>query len=264
MLAAVLTVSGPWLPKRWRRVWWALLLLFAPIHLVVSSIVPARSMLGLAVGYLVGAIIVLVVGTPALEVPLESAVEALQRLGHRVTAFRVITTAGSGPLILGASRDGEPEMIVELYGQNQRSSGAIRQVSKWLTLRSSESAPAHASLARAVEHRALMGIAVADLDSRRRSRWPSPPSTAGGSSMPGRSPTAPRSRRSGPTTPTSRHPARDAVGLARRTARPPDHARRPARVRDPDRRRPGHVRRLHVRRTGSSEHRYSPTPRNCS
>ncbi|NKR61563.1 flippase-like domain-containing protein [Prescottella equi] len=163
MLAAVLTVSGPWLPKRWRRVWWALLLLFAPIHLIVSSIVPARSMLGLAVGYLVGAIIVLVVGTPALEVPLESAVEALQRLGHRVTAFRVITTAGSGPLILGASRDGEPEMIVELYGQNQRSSGAIRQVSKWLTLRSSESAPAHASLARAVEHRALMGIAVADL-----------------------------------------------------------------------------------------------------
>ncbi len=108
MLAAVLTVSGPWLPKRWRRVWWALLLLFAPIHLVVSSIVPARSMLGLAVGYLVGAIIVLVVGTPALEVPLESAVEALQRLGHRVTAFRVITTAGSGPLILGASATANP------------------------------------------------------------------------------------------------------------------------------------------------------------
>lgn len=163
MLAAVLTVSGPWLPKRWRRLWWALLLAFAPIHLIVSSIVPARSMLGLAVGYLVGAVIVLVVGTPALEVPLESAVESLERLGHRITAFRVIAPAGSGPLILGASRDdGEPELIVELYGQNQRSRGAIRQVSQWLALRSSESAPVHASLARAVEHRALMGIAVAD------------------------------------------------------------------------------------------------------
>ncbi|WP_305094063.1 lysylphosphatidylglycerol synthase transmembrane domain-containing protein [Prescottella sp. R16] len=162
MLAAVLTVSGPWLPKRWRRLWWALLLLFAPIHLVVSSIVPARSMLGLAVGYLVGAVIVLVVGTPALEVPLDSAVEALQRLGHRVTAFRVIAPAGSGPLVLGADRDGEPETIVELYGQNQRSRGALRQFANWLTLRSSESTPAHASFARAVEHRALMGIAVAD------------------------------------------------------------------------------------------------------
>lgn len=33
MLAAVLTVSGPWLPARWRRVWWFLLLAFVPIHL---------------------------------------------------------------------------------------------------------------------------------------------------------------------------------------------------------------------------------------
>ncbi len=72
MLAAVLTVSGPWLPARWRRWWWALLLAFVPIHLVVSAVVPARSLLGLAVGWFVGALVVLVVGTPALEVPLEA------------------------------------------------------------------------------------------------------------------------------------------------------------------------------------------------
>ena len=41
MLAAVLTVSGPWLPARWRRWWWTLLLAFVPIHLVISAIVPA-------------------------------------------------------------------------------------------------------------------------------------------------------------------------------------------------------------------------------
>ena len=67
MLAAVLTVSGPWLPARWRRWWWALLLAFVPIHLVVSAVIPARSLLGLAVGWFVGALTVLVVGTPALE-----------------------------------------------------------------------------------------------------------------------------------------------------------------------------------------------------
>ena len=81
MLAAVLTVSGPWLPARWRRWWWALLLAFVPIHLVVSAVVPARSLLGLAVGWFVGALMVLVVGTPALEVPLDGAVRALSRRG---------------------------------------------------------------------------------------------------------------------------------------------------------------------------------------
>jgi hypothetical protein len=76
MLAAMLTVSGPWLPGRWRRWWWALLLAFVPMHLVVSAVVPARTLLGLAVGWFVGALIVLVVGTPALEVPLDGAARA--------------------------------------------------------------------------------------------------------------------------------------------------------------------------------------------
>ena len=74
MLAAVLTVAGPWASARWRRLWWTLLLAFVPIHLVVSAVVPARSLLGLAVGWFVGALVVLVVGTPALEVPLDGAI----------------------------------------------------------------------------------------------------------------------------------------------------------------------------------------------
>ncbi|MDH8479441.1 hypothetical protein QIG78_26795, partial [Klebsiella pneumoniae] len=69
----------------WRHWWWALLLAFVPIHLVVSAIVPARSLLGLAVGWLVGALVVLVVGTPALEVPLDGAIRALAKRGFAVS-----------------------------------------------------------------------------------------------------------------------------------------------------------------------------------
>src|SRR5262249_14520998 len=90
MLAAGLTVSGPWLPARWRRWWWALLLAFVPIHLAVSAVVPARSLLGLAVGWFVGALVVLVVGTPALEVPLDDAVRALARRGFAVAGLTVM------------------------------------------------------------------------------------------------------------------------------------------------------------------------------
>ncbi|MEU7139653.1 lysylphosphatidylglycerol synthase transmembrane domain-containing protein [Nocardia sp. NPDC046473] len=164
MLAAVLTVSSPWLPNRPRRYLWFLLLAFAPIHLVVSTVVPARAMFGLAVGWLVGAVIVLVVGTPALEVPLDAAVRVLAQRGHTVTRFTVVHPAGRGPLVLAAAIDGpERGLVVEMYGKNQRSFGALRQLWRWLTFRASETAALHGSMHRAVEHRALMALAVGEL-----------------------------------------------------------------------------------------------------
>ncbi|MFR9753882.1 flippase-like domain-containing protein [Nocardia sp. 004] len=164
MIAAMLTVSSPWLPTRPRRWLWVLLLAFAPMHLVVSTVVPARAMFGLAVGWLVGAVIVLVVGTPALEVPLDAAVRLLARRGHTVTGFTVMHPAGRGPLVLAAATEGpERELVVEMFGKNQRSFGALRQLWRWLTFRSSETAAIHGSMHRMVEHRALMAIAVGDL-----------------------------------------------------------------------------------------------------
>ncbi len=164
MLAAVLTVSGPWLPARWRRWWWTLLLAFVPIHLVVSTVVPARSLLGLAVGWFVGALVVLAVGTPALEVPLDDAVRAMARRGFLVSTLTVVRPAGTGPLVLSArSDDAGSVAFVEMYGPNQRSGGFLSQFWRWVRLRNSETAPLQASMRRAVEHRALMAIAMGDV-----------------------------------------------------------------------------------------------------
>ena len=163
MLAAMLTVSGPWLPARWRHWWWALLLAFVPIHLVVSAVVPARSLLGLAVGWFVGALVVLVVGTPALEVPLDGAVRAMARRGCTVTRLTVVRPAGPGALILTAKCADDSVAELELYGPNQRSGGVLCQLWRKFTLRGGETAPFHASMRRAVEHRALMAIAIDDL-----------------------------------------------------------------------------------------------------
>ncbi|MEU1425589.1 lysylphosphatidylglycerol synthase transmembrane domain-containing protein [Nocardia sp. NPDC005746] len=186
MLAATLTVASPWLPARARRWWWTLLLAFVPIHLFVSLVVPARAALGLVVGWLVGAVIVLVVGTPALEVPLAATVRVLAQRGFRVTAFTVLRPAARGPLVLSASTTPQPELsaspngpsgaaetgeshspddelIIELYGANQRSRGMLQQLRRWLTIRSGEYPAPFASMRRAVEHKALMGFAIADL-----------------------------------------------------------------------------------------------------
>lgn len=163
MLAAMLTVSGPWLPARWRRWWWALLLAFVPIHLVVSAVVPARSLLGLAVGWFVGALVVLVVGTPALEVPLEGAVRAMDRRGCRITDLTVVRLAGRGSLLLSATCEDGSVKEIELFSPHQRSGGALRQLWRKFTLRGGETAPFHASMRRVVEHRALMAIAIGEL-----------------------------------------------------------------------------------------------------
>jgi len=164
MLAAVLTVSGPWLPARWRHWWWTLLLAFIPIHLVVSAIVPTRSLLGLTVGWFVGALVVLVSGTPALEVPLDGAVRAMAKRGFAVTALTVVRPAGSGPLVLSAAtEDPDDTAVVEMYGPHQSSGGALLQAWRLLRLRGSETAPLQASMRRAVEHRALMAIAIGEL-----------------------------------------------------------------------------------------------------
>ncbi|MCX6480883.1 MAG: lysylphosphatidylglycerol synthase domain-containing protein, partial [Mycobacterium sp.] len=120
-------------------------------------------LLGLAVGWFVGALVVLVVGTPALEVPLDDAVRALARRGFTAASLRVVRPAGRGPLELAATSDTGHDMVVELYGPNQRSGGALRQFWRWLVLRDSETAPLQTSMHRAVEHRALMTIAVGDL-----------------------------------------------------------------------------------------------------
>ncbi|MGV0692518.1 lysylphosphatidylglycerol synthase domain-containing protein [Mycobacterium intracellulare] len=164
MLAAVLTVSGPWLPARWRHWWWTLLWAFVPIHLVISAVVPARSLVGLAVGWVVGALVVLVVGTPALEVPLDAAVRAMAKAGFVVSRLTVVRPAGRGPLILSADGDDDSgrTALVELYGPHQRSGGALRQLWGKLKLRDTETAPLVTSMRRAVEHRALMAIAIGD------------------------------------------------------------------------------------------------------
>ncbi|MQY23984.1 lysylphosphatidylglycerol synthase transmembrane domain-containing protein [Nocardia macrotermitis] len=163
MLAAVLTVASPWLPASWRRWWWAALLAFVPLHLFVSLTVPSRAMFGLAVGWFVGAVITLVVGTPALEVPLDGAVRVLGRRGYTVTSIRVVRPAGPGPLLLSADTGPNHRLTIEMYGQNQRSRGMLRQLRRFVAFRSSERTPVFASMRRSVEHRALLGIAIGDL-----------------------------------------------------------------------------------------------------
>ena len=86
------------------------------------------------------------------------------RRGFVVSALTVVRPAGAGPLVLSAaSEDPGSTAMMELYGPHQRSGGALRQIWRKLRLRDTETAPLQTSMRRAVEHRALMAIAIGDV-----------------------------------------------------------------------------------------------------
>ena len=160
MLAAVLTVSGPWLPARWRRWWWALLLAFVPIHLVVSAIVPARSLLGLAVGWFVGRGLVLVVGTPALGFRSTArSARCPPRLPHADRG----ATGRPGPWNFRRPTGRAPVAVVDLWAEPAQRRGLHGRSGGGSSCAAARPARFQASLRRASRHRALMTIAIGDL-----------------------------------------------------------------------------------------------------
>ena len=89
---------------------------------------------------------------------------ALNKRGFIASGLTVVRPAGAGPLMLSASSDGrDADAVIEMYGPHQSSGGTLRQLWSKLRLRRTEAAPFQASMRRAVEHRALMAIAICEL-----------------------------------------------------------------------------------------------------
>lgn len=87
----------------------------------------------------------------------------MARRGFFVSQLTVVRPASAGPLVLrAASANPDSSAVMELYGPHQRSGGALRQIWRKVRLRDNETAPLVASMRRAVEHRALMAIAIGD------------------------------------------------------------------------------------------------------
>ena len=255
MLAAVLTVSGPWLPARWRHWWWALLLAFVPIHLVRQ-----RHRAGALLAGPGGRLVRRRAGGPGRRHPRARGAAGWLRCVRWPSADSSSPGSG-GPARRTAGRwcsrpDAEdPDRrtaVVELYGPHQRSGGALRQLWRKLRLRDTETAPLadlHASRRRASRadgHRHREVGAGQHLDDRRRRPRP------GLDALRAQAPQACPSTECAKSTPVAR-----VWESLRKLQRPADLARRPARQRDHRRRRRRALRRLRQRRI--RRHR-CPTP----
>lgn len=158
MGAAAVTVVGPWCPRFLRRVGVGTVAFVAFTRIVSQANVPYDVLMATALGWLTGAIVVAIFGSPNRHPAGADVVAALERAGVEV---RRIELKGRGvrgsTMYLADTKLGE-RRFVKVFSNDQRDADLLLQVYRWLRLRDASDERPFSSLRRAVEHEALIAL----------------------------------------------------------------------------------------------------------
>jgi glycosyltransferase 2 family protein len=156
--AAALVVSGPWLPRRWRQLFWAILFAVFPLRLLVGIDVPTGYLLGMAGGYLIGCVVVLAFGSPRRNPTAETVVRGLDASGVRLArlARAGVDARGSTPYF-GEDVSGR-RLFVKVLGIDERDADLMFRVYRWIRFSGLGDERPFSSLRRTVEHEALCSV----------------------------------------------------------------------------------------------------------
>jgi undecaprenyl-diphosphatase len=165
VLAGVVTATAPWVGRAWRRGAWA----------VVVGVMLARAVAGptgfssiraLVVGWLAGAVVVLVVGAPPRRAGGVAIAEGLAAVGVPVRRIEQasLDARGSTPYFADAV-DGR-RLFVKALGRDERSADLLFRLYRWVLPRDLGDESGYLSLRRAVEHEALVALAARDIGVR--------------------------------------------------------------------------------------------------
>ncbi|MGC5168094.1 lysylphosphatidylglycerol synthase transmembrane domain-containing protein [Luteimicrobium sp. DT211] len=165
--AGALTVARPWLPRRWRWACPTLLVLYVPVLLIAGGTELASLLVELAIGNLVGAVVLLAVRSPSCLLPLDAVLDELASRGLEVRSVRLEPPA-RGPFVaqVELARDewsgtGTAHRLrLEVLSDDDRTADALARLRRVLTLRRPGDAAPFPSLRRAVEHEALVSLAA--------------------------------------------------------------------------------------------------------
>jgi len=153
--AAFVTVSGPWLSRRWRRATWSTLIVLVLLRIVASGEPPLDILVAVAMGMVIGSITLLVFGSPRPTPHATELVAALRARGVNPTELERLDTDGSTPRYRLTAADERGAMIVKLRTPHDRSSDLLDRLWAGVRLRSSEVERPFSSLKRRVEHEAF-------------------------------------------------------------------------------------------------------------
>ena len=156
--AAVSVAAAPWLSRPWRRAAWITLGAAAAARLITGTVLPAELILALAVGVTVGAGVLVAFGVPDRRMGPGGIAAALRSAGLPVACIEPahVETKGSRPFVAVAS-DGR-WLFIKALGSDQRDADLLYRGYRFARLRNVGDTWPAASVIRAAEHQALVGV----------------------------------------------------------------------------------------------------------
>ncbi|MGO9193613.1 MAG: flippase-like domain-containing protein, partial [Streptosporangiaceae bacterium] len=157
-LAAVAVAAAPWLNRPWRRAAWTTLLLIGAARLITGGLLPMQLVLALAAGVTVGAGLLVVFGVPDRRMGPEGVAAALRAGGVPVSQVTGPLRPAKGSRPFEAVTGDGRALFVKVFGSDQRDADLLYRAYRGIRLRGVGDTGPAASLFKAVEHEALLGV----------------------------------------------------------------------------------------------------------
>lgn len=159
--AAFVTVSAPWLSQRWRRATWSTLIVLVLLRIVGSGEPPLDIVVAVAMGLVVGSLVLLIFGSPQPTTHATELVAALRAGGIDPSELALLPSASSTPRYRLRVADQNRELFVKIRTPNDRSGDLLDRLWRAVRLRSSEVERPFSSLKRRIEHEAFAASVAA-------------------------------------------------------------------------------------------------------
>ncbi|HET7487837.1 MAG TPA: lipopolysaccharide kinase InaA family protein [Acidimicrobiales bacterium] len=157
--AAVVTAAGPWLPRRYRRLGWAVVLVLMAARFVAAP-VSGASVAAVVAGWAGGALAVVLLGAPSWRPGKDAVIDGLRSVGLDVATLEpaAVDARGSTPYFGTAAGGGG--LFVKVLGRDERDADLLFRLYRTVVPRDLGDERPFSSLRRAVEHEALVALAA--------------------------------------------------------------------------------------------------------
>ena len=164
--AAVTVAAAPWLSRPWRRAAWITLGAAAAARLITGTVLPAELILAFAAGVTVGAGVLVAFGVPDRRIGPDGIAAALRSAGLPVTSVEPAHIQAKGSRKFVAVTGDGRRLFIKALGADHRDADLLYRAYRFARLRNVGDTWPAASVIRAVEHQALIGLIAERADVR--------------------------------------------------------------------------------------------------